>query len=82
MTTHIEQPQTQIIAAGDLTHEHVGKGLWAAVYSGGEWRDGWRRISMISHTTKGVKVHRSKSGSIDDSYAPEDLLTITTEDYS
>lgn len=78
----------EVVRAGDLTNEHVGRGAWLPAVlvrddSGRHvWVDEFRRISMISHTTKGVKIRCSKSSHGDHSLAPDDLLYVTTEEYS
>lgn len=67
------------VAAGKLTSSHIGRcALLPAVWRDGGWQRGWRRISMITHTTKGVKVRCANSAHVDHSLAPGDLVEITT----
>lgn len=80
----MSETQSRIIRAGELTSEHIGKGIWAParLNSAHEWECGWRRISMISHTTKGVKVRCANSAHVDHSFAADHTVSITREDYA
>lgn len=69
------------VAAGGLTNAAIGmEALLPATLDRDtlEWIDGWRRISMISHTTKGVKIRCAPSHHVDHSLKVTDLVKIRT----
>ena len=85
----MSEAQTRMVRAGDLTADAIGKGLWAPARtvpdgddSGWHWEADWRRISMISHTTKGVKIRCAKSAHLDHDFKASDYVTITREEFT
>lgn len=85
--------------AGDLTAQDIGKGIWARIrylpreqwptdlpeaddpayrY---EW--GWARITMVTHTSKGVtKVRIRGGGLVDWSYETGERVNLTVEEFT
>lgn len=90
--------QTIWVKAGELTAAHVGRGIWCRIRHApreqwerrdGDWDEstqyvwGWARITMVTHTSKGVtKVRIRGGGLVDWGYDTHQRINVTTEEYT
>lgn len=91
--------QSVWVKAGNLTAHDIGKGIWCRIryLPEAQWpvdlpesdnKDlryewGWARITMVTHTSKGVtKVRIRGGGLVDWGYTSEEQVNITVAEFT